>query len=622
MSLILFLALASAPPPSETVVVTAPSASEPMLESVSPSAGRQDEVENLLSGLPTVVDLLRLTPAVSVSISGPRGSQTQVRIRGAEANHTLLFLDGIRFNDPAAGNEARFELLTVEAIDRIDVVRGPQSAFWGSEAIGGVVAAYANGRESDRIDAGAEYGSLDSARGWARASASGRALTLGGAAGWQRSGGIDSFGRGGGERDGFENRSASLRAVVRPASGVEVGAVGHWIEGTSQFDGFDPATFRRADTLDATRNRIGAARVWGELERGPWTFTADTTLLGSANRNRLGGNPLNSTFGRRFTMGAKASRRIGHHRLTAGAERHQEGFRARDQAFFGGTDQDRSRSLVAVVGEWRGEWLDQKVTTSVALRHDSLSAFADATTFYADVEARPARHWRLLAGYGEGFAQPTFYDIYGFFPGSFTGNPALRPERSRGWHTGVRWDATHSRYLGLSLFSADLRDEIVDVFDATTFQSTTANASGTSRRKGIEAEGAWSFGKAVRLNFNYTWLDAEERMVAAGLALREARRPRHSFNIAGEARMGPVRASASVAYVGRRIDTDFDRFPAQRVALGDYVLASAIVSWRVARPLELYLRAENGFDAEYRDAIGYNMPGRTVYAGLRLRFGD
>ena len=86
-------------------------------------------------------DLLRLAPGVAVATTGPRGTQTQVRIRGAEASHTLVFLDGIRFNDPAAGNEARFELLTADALSRLEIVRGPQSALWGSEALGGVIAA-------------------------------------------------------------------------------------------------------------------------------------------------------------------------------------------------------------------------------------------------------------------------------------------------------------------------------------------------------------------------------------------------------------------------------------------------------------------------------------------------
>src|SRR5690349_24379835 len=90
--------------------------------------------EPLLSGL------LRLTPSAAVVTSGPAGSLTEVRIRGAEANHTLLFVDGIRANDPAAGNTPRFELLNADLASRIEVVRGPQSALWGPEAIGGVIA--------------------------------------------------------------------------------------------------------------------------------------------------------------------------------------------------------------------------------------------------------------------------------------------------------------------------------------------------------------------------------------------------------------------------------------------------------------------------------------------------
>ena len=105
-------------------------------------------------------------PASSVATTGPRGTQTQVRIRGAEANHTLVFVDGIRFNDPAAGNEARFELLTSDSLSRVEIVRGPQSALWGSEALGGVIAAETRRSVPRRRLRGrsAEYGSLDSAR--------------------------------------------------------------------------------------------------------------------------------------------------------------------------------------------------------------------------------------------------------------------------------------------------------------------------------------------------------------------------------------------------------------------------------------------------------------------------
>ena len=91
-------------------------------------------------GEPLVPALLRLTPSVAVTTQGPSGLITEVRIRGAENNHTLLFVDGIRANDPATGDFARFELLNADLASRIEVVRGPQSALWGSQAIGGVIA--------------------------------------------------------------------------------------------------------------------------------------------------------------------------------------------------------------------------------------------------------------------------------------------------------------------------------------------------------------------------------------------------------------------------------------------------------------------------------------------------
>ena len=106
-----------------------------------------------------VSDYLRLIPSVSVAVSGPAGSLTQVRIRGAEANQTLLFVEGIRANDPAAGNEPRFELLNADLASRIEVVRGPQSALWGSEAIGGVIAVSGEAPGSGGTQGFAEGGS-------------------------------------------------------------------------------------------------------------------------------------------------------------------------------------------------------------------------------------------------------------------------------------------------------------------------------------------------------------------------------------------------------------------------------------------------------------------------------
>jgi vitamin B12 transporter len=619
---IILAAAAAAPFPSsaDEVIVVTGSREPVMIASAPVSATVFDRAQIESLALPLTGDILRLAPGVSVASTGPKGSQTQIRIRGAEANHTLLFVDGIRFNDPAAGNEARFELFTSDALSRIELVRGPQSALWGSEALGGVVAIEtADPLRSEGFGALGEYGSLDSARASAQFAARLGDVGLSGSGGWIRSDGIDSLGNGG-ERDGFENRSASLKAVFSPLPSGQIGLVGHWIEGKSAFDGFDPATFRRADTLDNTRNEIFALRGWGAVREGGWSLLIDGSILDSENRNALGDTALNSSFGQRFTLGTQLSKSIGGHRVTAAAEHEGEDFRARDQNYFGFTNQDRSRDLTAFVGEWRAEW-SERFVTDIAVRHDDFSAFDDATTFRVSALARPVAQWTVHAAYGEGIAQPSFYDLFGFFPGSFVGNPALKPERSKGWEAGLRWNGNRAS-AGVTGFSNRLQDEIVDTFDPATFLSSTANVDGKSRRRGVELDARYSFAALGALIVNYTFLDADERKASGGAAVREVRRPRHSANALLTGSAGRFDWGAGLAYVGKRFDTDFDTFPAQKVALDDYGLASLKVGYRVTSTLEAYARVENAFDAEYQDVVGYGTPGRTVYAGLRLRLGD
>jgi vitamin B12 transporter len=624
--ILLLAAIAASPPPpaeapteaDQAIVVTGAREPAPRAETpVSATVFGQAEIEAL--ALPMTADLLRLSPGVSVSTSGPRGTQTQLRIRGAEANHTLLFVDGIRFNDPAAGNEARFELLANDTLSRVEIVRGPQSALWGSEALGGVVALDSADPSAARgLSALAEAGSLQSSRASAQAAAQAGPVGIAASAGWMHSEGVDSVGTGG-ERDGFDNRSASLKAVVKPLPSLEFGLVGHWITGLSEFDGFDPITFRRAETLDETKNRIGAARGWGAFTSGGWSLKADASWLSSTNRNFLGDSPLNRTSGERFTASAQAARSFGGQELIAAVEHQSEHFHARDQSFFGATDQDRARQVTALIGEWRSRWT-HFLSTDVAVRRDWFSAFADATTLRAAAIVAPGGGWRLHAAYGEGIAQPSFYDLYGFFPGSFRGNPGLKPERSQGWEAGLGWSGARAS-VAVTGFSNRLRDEIVDVFDPVTFLSGTANAGGRSRRRGVEVEAEYRPSPALLLTANYTFLDAGEQQVGGGALVREVRRPRHTANVVATGSAGRFSWGVSGAWVGARTDQDFDLFPAPTVRLHPYLLASARAGWRIGHGLEAYVRAENAFDVRYEDVVGYHTPGRTLDAGLRVRLG-
>src|SRR3954470_11490346 len=428
VSTLILSALAAAAPAipagEAEIVVTANKANNETFPTASPPVRTNPGLAEAV-GLPMLTDVLRIVPGVAVAAAGPRGSQTQVRLRGAEANHTLLVLDGIRFNDPAAGNEARFELLPTDLLDRITIILGPNSALWGSEAIGGVVAAETHdpAHGGRGLGARAEYGSLDSGRASAWLAAQAGKVRVSATGAWLSSDGIDAFARGG-ERDGFDNRSASAKIVFSPiestsgGDSLELGVVAHAIAGRSEYDGFDPATFLRAETLDETRNRIEAVRGWAQAGHGGWTLKLDTSLLASANRNLLAGAPLNRTFGRRFTATAQLSKQLGRHLFTAALDHQAERFRARDQVYFGATDQNRSRELTAIVGEWHADWA-KWLGTDLAIRRDKFSAFADATTLRAGLTVKPAEDLSLFASYAEGIAQPTFYDLYGFFPGSF-----------------------------------------------------------------------------------------------------------------------------------------------------------------------------------------------------------
>ncbi len=578
-------------------------------------------------GEPLIADLLRLSPSVSVATTGPAGSQTQLRIRGAEANHTLLLIDGIRFNDPASGNEARFELLTGDGVAGIEIVRGPQSALYGAEAIGGVVAVE-TGRAATGtgVTATAEAGG----KGFRRASGAlgheREDAGFGIYGGYQESDGIDSLAGADvrGDRDGYDNLTFGASARVGRHDGFSLTASGRFTEATSAFDGFD-ATFARADTRDATRNRIGAGRVsasYGDAANAPVHVRLGATLLASTNSNRLDGDPLNRTQGRRFVADALVSGGIDTgaitHRIIVAGDYERERFVASDQAFGGATNQRRSRDRGAIVGELRSS-LGSRVMTDVAVRHDSFEGFRDATTVRAAATVRVAGSVSVLAAYGEGIARPTFFDQFGFFPGSFIGNPDVRPERSRGGEVGLRYDADALR-VGVTAYRQRLKDEIVPVFDAA-FNASTANVTGTSRRQGLEFDAAWRPVAAVGLSANYAYLDAEDRQAAGDALVREVRRPRHSGSISADARLGRFGAGASVAYIGARADNDFATFPATSVRLNDYVLANARVAFRIAPALELFARGSNLFDASYTDVVGYATQGRTVYGGIRLRYG-
>ena len=609
------------PPENQTAIVITASRLPEKAEDSAASANVVDESLLERLGEPSVTAYLRLLPSTTVATSGPAGSFTQIRIRGAEANHTLLFIDGIRANDPAAGNEPRFELLNAAIASRIELVRGPQSALWGSEAIGGVISLDGADAISTGANATIEAGSFGFRRAAVSASYGGDQFGAAVAYGHDEADGIDSF-NGQGDHDGFRNDA--LRGLVRwsPSAKLKLTASGFWLGGRSDYDGTDPFTFLRADTLDRTKNRLSAGRVgvaYGAAGDA-WQASLSGSLLESSNRNLLGNAEINRTSGRRTNVDAQLSRRFAtgtiDHLLIAAASAENEHFTASDVGFGGSTDQSRGRRHKAITAEWRAT-IAERLVADVAVRRDIFNRFKDATTVRASLLAHITPDISIAGSYGEGIAQPNFFDLFGFFPGSFVGNPSLKPETSRGLEVSARY--RHGAFAGsLTAYRQRLRDEIVGTFDFGTFLSSAANAQGKSRREGIEAEASWSPSPALRIAANYAYLDASEPVVGTG-QVRELRRPKHSGSVTVDGVHGKLSYGASVAYVGRRADIDFDLF--QRVRLSPYWLAGARLGYSVRPGIELFARVANVFDARYQDVVGYRTEGRSGYAGVRLALG-
>lgn len=567
---------------------------------------------------PLARDLIRLVPSAAVSSSGPAGSLTDIRIRGAEANHTLLFIDGIRANDPATGDQPRFDLLNADIVSRIEVIRGPQSALWGSDAIGGVIAV--NGvRDEPGIAGEAEGGSFGFAHAMGSAALSSDRASLSAALGWQRATGIDSFG-GGGDKDGYSNLAGRIRGTVQVGPSIELGVAGFAILAESQFDGFDPVTFLHADSLDSSRNHMEASRVWIQAgdDSSAWSATLGGSLLGSSNRNYLADSQVNRTAGTRDSLDGQVE-----HRLNLGTienvfilagDADHETFQARDSIYFGATNQDRSRNHQALTLEWRASV--SRVTGDIAVRRDFFSRFDDATSLRASILGKLGGGFSLATSYAEGIAQPTFFDLYGFYPGSFVGNPKLKPESSRGFEVSLRyrrgsWDAA------LTGYGQRLHDEIVGTFDPNTFLSSAVNSDGVSHRAGVEAEVSWRLGSTLRLSANYAYLHATQPSASELGQVRELRRPKHSGSIALDGTSGKLTYGASVAYTGDHFDTR-DGPPYDPVRLGSYWLGGARLAYAVKPWVELFVRAANAFNAHYEDVAGYRTEGRSVYAGVRF----
>ena len=564
-----------------------------------------------------VTDLLRQVPGFAVSQAGVPGSQTQVRVRGAEANHVLVLIDGARANDPATGDEFRWEFLTTSNIERIEIVRGPQSSIWGSDALAGVINIITrSGAGAASVDAYIETGTHDTLN-------NGLSGNFGGDS-WDIGLNIERVATDGGNisRTGSENdpsrvTTAALNSAWQATDTLAFRFAARSVDARSQYDNVDYfVTGLPADSdveLDTTQRYAQLAMTaGGDAARVRHRLAAH--YLDSENRNRSNGIEDIAALSDRLTIGYQADVRIGENMLALALEHEKTDFEQRGPIGFGDPNQIQSMSVDSFIADYQGK-LGETISWLASARYDDNSDFDDALTGRLALAWQATEQTIVRMSGGTGRKNPTFIELYGYFPGQFASNPALRPEKSMAVDIGIEQQLGARMNLQLTAFRQDLEDEINGfVFDPVTFLSTADNMLGESRRDGVEIALRWGAGERLSGGASYTYVDSKADDI------REVRRPRHSGSIDLDAAFLDDRGHVvlAAAYGGTRLDTFFPPWPnpPEIITLDAHWMVDLTVRYQASPAISLFARAANLLDTEYEQVYGYRMPGRTVYVGV------
>lgn len=572
-----------------------------------------------------VSDILRDVPGIAVSrIAG----QTQVRLRGTEANHTLVLIDGIEVSDPYAG-EFDFGTLIADDVARVEVLRGQQSAIYGSDAIGGVIQYITlTGRAAPGVSARIEGGSFGTINTAARIAG------VSGAFDYALSGTLNTTdgtpNARGGKRDlGNDSGAISFKSTWAPAPNARLTAVARYARTQADFNDSDsnPASPTFGYTIDTPGAHFINEAVYGllrselDLLDGKWT-QALTGQIAVTTRN--GYNATARSYGdtgQRLKGSYESTLKLNqgalHHQVTFAVDVERERYRNTDPTGFAFTGR-RSVSNVGIVGQY-DLTLGDHAAFGASLRQDLNNRFQDTTTYRVQGSYRFDSGTRIRAAAGSGVKNPGFYELYGYSDGRFIGNPGLKPERSEGWEAGIEQSFVQGHVLiGATYFESRLSDEIFTTFPAPTFIATPANRTTKSRQHGVEAFVNARIGTAWRVDAAYTYLHARENGV------EEVRRPGHIASVALGWRAPHDRfgITAVARYNGDTSDVAFTdpSFVPVTVRLHDYVLLNLNGDVKLTGHFALFGRIENVNNAHYEDVFSFTNPGRAVYGGVRARF--
>ncbi|UOA27760.1 TonB-dependent receptor [Pseudosulfitobacter sp. DSM 107133] len=554
----------------------------------------QDEIEK--SSSVRVSETLDTLPGVSLSGNGGLGTSSVLRVRGLSGKYVPVYIDGIDVTDPSSvQTQYNFGALTTAGVGRIEVLKGSQSAIYGSEAIGGVVniTTLRATEMGTHLSYSVEAGSFDTYAATfgvtTKAERGELALTLSHA----RTKGFSAFeenDRVNPEADGFKGTTLILTGSYDATDLVTLGFALNYIDSETDQDGFPAPAYVLADTADQELTKRLGTRVYAEIEGAAVDHTISLTYTDTKREYPIGFN--RDFHGQRTEASYKAVTQAGAVDLAFGASYSQEEFAV--DAISG------TYEIASVFGEAQYA-ASENVDLSFALRHDDHSTFGGFTT------GRLAGNWRITAdttvraSVGTGFRAPSLYEL--FHP--FYGNPALQQEESRSAELGIEHHFPNAAMVKATVFYTEI-DNLIEYDFATSGYN---QVPGTSTTKGIELSGRMTLSAGTDLFGSYTYTDGKD---SSGNQL--VRVPKHDFVLGVEAELTDKLSGQLVLnHVAGRANDGGNAMP-------DYTVVNASMTYDFNDSTQGYVRFENLTNAQYQTSYGYGTSDRAVYFGVRASF--
>lgn len=620
------------PPPSHEIVVTATRIETPIREIAGAVTviTRQDLDKTTRTNLLEVIQDGLGTAAVR---NGGPGASSSIFLRGANSEHILILLDGVALNDPMNPSRSFDPAhLSLDNIERIEVLRGPQSTLYGSDALAGVVNILSRrgaGRPVLSLEtSGGSYGTY---RGSAALGGSAGALSYSLGLSHSRTRGFSaaaSSTAGNAEADGYRNSTASGNFSLTLSPTAEAGLTIRAVDARTDLDGFGGPGGDDPNSRQDYRSLFVSLRGRTLLLANRWEMKGSVSILRSGRDHDNPADPvhpLDSERGR-FRSGLLKldwqNNFFFHpaHILTLGAEiqREQGESEYLSESAWGPSASDFPSRSVDRIGVYIQDQirLGGRFFAAAGARVDVHGRTGAAFTYrFAPAYVVAETGTRFKATLGTGFKSPSLYQLYA--PGTFwgpIGNAALHSERSLGWDAGLEQTLFGGRLqAGATYFRNDFRD-LID-FD---FSLGYVNI-GRARTEGLETFASLRPSPALDLRFSYTRMSATDLDDGSPLL----RRPRDKAT--AEAHWRPAQAleiRVSGSFVGNRPDRDYSAWPYPAATLRNYVLFDADVSFDAGPKTRFFLRLDNLFDERYETVFGYGTPRLSAYAGIKVKVGS